>query len=94
MPQIFIVVSMEQSQSLIKYAQKLKIEGSLRDNFLWPHIQNKLNCVFLWENHKNLFFNTQKLDHDGNKMWAPIVPWDNTFQLVTAKFQETEAHFC
>ena len=21
------------------YAQKLKIEGSLRDNFLWPHIQ-------------------------------------------------------
>ena len=49
--------------------------------------------VFLWENHENLFFNTQKLDHDGNKMWAPI-PWDNTFQLVTAKFQETEAHFC
>ena len=49
----------------------------------------KLNCVFLhvWENHKNLFFNTQKLDHDGNKMWAP------TFQLVTAKFQETEVHF-
>ena len=38
-------------------------------------------------------FNTQKLDHDGNKMWAPI-PWDNTFQLVTAKFQETKAHFC
>ena len=37
-------------------------------------------------------FNTQKLDHDGNKMWAPI-PWDNTFQLVTTKFQETEAHF-
>ena len=53
----------------------------------------KLNCVFLWENHKNLFFNTQKLDHDGNKMWAPI-PWDNTFQLVTAKFQETEALSC
>ena len=49
--------------------------------------------VFLWENHKNLFFITQKLDHDGNKMWAPI-PWDNTFQLVTAKFQETEVHFC
>ena len=53
--------------------------------------------LVLWENHKNWFlidfFNTQKLDHDGNKMWAPM-PWDNTFQLVTAKFQETEAHFC
>ena len=22
------------------------------------------------------------------------IPWDNTFQLVTAKFQETEVHFC
>ena len=53
----------------------------------------KLNCVFLWENHKNLFYNTQKLDHDGNRMWV-CIPWDNTFQLVTAKFQETEAHFC
>ena len=43
----------------------------------------KLNCVLLWEITKNLFFNTQKLDHDGNKMWAPRpIPWDNTFQLV------------
>ena len=22
------------------------------------------------------------------------IPWDNTFQLVTVKFKETEAHFC
>ena len=38
-------------------------------------------------------FNTQKLDHDGNKMWV-CIPCDSKFQLVTAKFQETEAHFC
>ena len=52
----------------------------------------KLNCVFLWENHKNLFFNTQKLDHDGNKMWAPI-PWDNTFQLVQPNFKKQKRIF-
>ena len=27
-------------------------------------------------------FNTQKLDHDGNKMWV-CIPWDNTFQLYS-----------
>ena len=29
----------KQEQAMDRYAQKLKIEGSLRDNFLWPHIQ-------------------------------------------------------
>ena len=52
----------------------------------------KLNCVFLWENHKNLFFNTQKLDHDGNKMWAPI-PWDNTFQLSNSQISRNRSAF-
>ena len=30
----------------------------------------------------------------GIKCGPLTIRWDNTFQLVTAKFQETEAHFC
>ena len=40
---------------------------------------------------KNCFFNTQKLDHDRNKIWV-CIPWTNyTFQLVTARFQKNRS---
>ena len=44
----------------------------------------KLNCVFLWENHKNLFFNTQKLYHDGNYTCG--------FVLTCMQTEEIEMH--
>ena len=34
-----LLISNDYHHNLGRYAQKPKIEGSLRDNFLWPHIQ-------------------------------------------------------
>ena len=52
------------------FAENLNLGNRFRPplTFFCDHTY-KLNCVLLWENHKNLFFNTQKLDHHGNKMW-------------------------
>ena len=43
------------------------------------------------KSQKICFLTPKNLIMMGNKMWV-CIPWDNTFQLVTAKFQETE--FC